>query len=264
MRSYSRLLSIILLLALVALGAGCSKLKARDQLNKGVLAYKNGLFQQSIEHFKQAVDLDPTLLNARLYLATAYSSLFMPGVETEENFRNAEAAIAVYKKVLETEPNNANSVGGIAYLNFQMKKLEEAKTWYRREIEIDPSNAEAYYSVGVIDWTQTYQPRMKVKSEHNLQPDEPIKDAKVRNALCETSLPLIEESFQNLNKAIELRSGYEDAMIYLNLMYREKADCEGDASARAEDIKKADDLMQKVMDMRKAKAEGTTQTANQQ
>ena len=40
--------------------AGCDKLKARDLLNKGVAAFKNGKYDDSIEDFKQAKDLDPT------------------------------------------------------------------------------------------------------------------------------------------------------------------------------------------------------------
>ena len=66
-----------LLLALAA--CGCSRLKARDHLNKGVQDYRNAQFQLAIMHFKEAVRLDPTLLNARLYLATAYAQQFVPG-----------------------------------------------------------------------------------------------------------------------------------------------------------------------------------------
>jgi len=65
---------------IAAFGAsGCDKLKARDLLNKGVAAYRDGKFDQSIEDFKQAKDLDPTLMNARLYLATAYATQYYSG-----------------------------------------------------------------------------------------------------------------------------------------------------------------------------------------
>ena len=36
------------------------KLEARDQLNKGVQAYKNARYEEAIEHFQEAVQLDPT------------------------------------------------------------------------------------------------------------------------------------------------------------------------------------------------------------
>jgi len=44
-------------LALAAGLSGCNKLKARDLLNKGVAAYKNGQYDTAIEDFKQAKEL---------------------------------------------------------------------------------------------------------------------------------------------------------------------------------------------------------------
>ena len=81
----------IRMLAMTALGlillatTGCSKLRARDQLNKGVQSYKNAKYEEAINHFQQAVSLDPSLLNARLYLATAYAQQYIPGADTEDN-----------------------------------------------------------------------------------------------------------------------------------------------------------------------------------
>lgn len=254
MRSYTKLGGVLLVLALALVAAGCNQLKARDQLNKGVQSYRSAQYQRAIEHFKRAIELDPKLVNARLYLATAYANQFMPGVESEENTRNGQMAIAEFEKVLKDDPNNASSVAGIASIYFNMKNLDEAKKWYQKQIQIDPSNAEAYYSVGVINWTQTYQPRMELKAKQGLRPDEPIKDVKARQELCSKNDPLIQEGFTMLNKSVELRPDYDDAMAYLNLMYREKADCESSADARAEDLKKADELVQRALDIRKKRA----------
>ena len=52
-------------LALIS-AVGCDKLRARDQLNKGVESYKNSHYEQAIDHFQQAVQLDPGLINARM------------------------------------------------------------------------------------------------------------------------------------------------------------------------------------------------------
>ena len=79
------------ILALIAVGlailstTGCDKLRARDQLNKGVAAYKNAKYEEAINHFQEAVHLDPSLTNARLYLATAYAQQYIPGVDTPDN-----------------------------------------------------------------------------------------------------------------------------------------------------------------------------------
>ncbi|PYV29195.1 MAG: hypothetical protein DMG22_23625 [Acidobacteria bacterium] len=76
--------SAFMALVVLAVGlSGCNKLKARDQLNKGVVAFKNAQYDTAIEHFKQAKELDPGLMNARLYLATAYASQYIPGARLD-------------------------------------------------------------------------------------------------------------------------------------------------------------------------------------
>jgi len=239
--------------------AGCDKLRARDQLNKGVNAFKNAKYEQAINNFKQAVEYDPSLLNAKLYLATAYAQQYIPGVDSPENLQNANSAIDQYKIVLEQDPKNVNSIKGIAYLYLQMKKFDDAKTYYHKAIDLDPNDPEAYYSIGVIDWTEAYQPRMQARSNLGLRPDEPLKDKKVCAQLRDQHGAVIQDGLDALNKAISLRQDYDDAMAYMNLLYREKADRECDEpDARAADLKTADEWVDKTMAAKKAKAEKQT------
>jgi tetratricopeptide (TPR) repeat protein len=246
---------------LLVLG-GCTKLKARDQLNKGVQAYKNAKYELAIEHFKNAVAYDPKLLNARLYLATAYAQQYIPGADTPENNQMGQQAIDEYKKVLQMDPRNTNSVKGIASLYFNMKKFDQAKEYHAKAKELDPNDPEEYYSVGVIDWTQSYAPRQEARAGLGLKPDEPIpaKEKKVCESLRDRNLPKVEEGIQNLNKALQIRPDYDDAMAYLNLLYREKADLEcGNPDARTADLKTADDWVDKTMATKKMKAEKLAQ-----
>src|SRR5215467_5800055 len=240
---------------LVLVSAGCDKLRARDQLNKGVAAYKNAKYEQAIDHFKEAVALDNSLQNAKLYLATAYAQQYIPGVDSPENLQNANAAIDQYKAVLHHDAKNVNSIKGIAYLYLQMKKFEDAKDYYRKAIALDANDPEAYYSIGVIDWTQAYQPRMEERSKLGLRPDEPLKDKKVCAKLREDGGQIIQDGIDNLNKALQLRQDYDDAMAYMNLLYREKADRECDQpEERTADLKTADEWVDKTMAAKKAKA----------
>ena len=57
---------------------GCNKLKSRDRINKGIQSYKGAKYADAVEFFKEAVELDPTNVNGRLYLATAYMSQYIP------------------------------------------------------------------------------------------------------------------------------------------------------------------------------------------
>jgi hypothetical protein len=258
------------LLALAAVGLvlfssmGCDKLRARDQLNKGVEAYKNTHYEEAINHFQQAVKLDPKLLNARLYLATAYVGQYIPGVDSPDNVSVAQQAIAQFQQVIDDHPSReqkVNSAKGIASLYFNMKKFDDAKKYNRMVSDLDPNDADPYYSIGVIDWTASYAPRMEERAKLGLKPEEHLnaknKDQKkVCDELGQKNMPVIQEGIDNLKKAIELRPDYDDAMAYMNLMYREKADLEcADLAARAEDLKTADSWLDKNLAVRKAKAE---------
>ena len=257
----------VLTLAAVALALfsslGCDKLKARDQLNKGVKAYKDNHYEQAIDHFQEAVRLDPALINARMYLATAYVSQYIPGVDSPENLRTAQQAIDEYTKVIDANPSReqkVNSAKGIAYLYLNEKKWDDAKKYYRMASDLDPSDAEPYYSVGVIDWSACYAPRMEARAKLGMKPDEHLSAKnKDQKKVCEEmkakNSAAIQEGIDSLDKAIKLREDYDDAMAYMNLMYRERADLEcDDEAARAADLKTADSWVDKAMDAKKAKA----------
>jgi tetratricopeptide (TPR) repeat protein len=94
--------------------------QAREALNRGVQNFKNGHSEEAIREFARAKQLDPQLLNARLYLATAYASLYIPGASPEENGQKGEAAIAEFHAVLSIQPDALLAIDGIGSLLFQM------------------------------------------------------------------------------------------------------------------------------------------------
>jgi tetratricopeptide (TPR) repeat protein len=263
MNKYLKLLTLAAVALALFSSVGCDKLKARDQLNKGVKAYKDNHYEQAITHFQNAVNLDPALINARMYLATAYVSQFIPGIDSPENLRTAQQAIDEYQKVIDANPSRdqkVNSAKGIAYLYLNEKKWDDAKKYYRMASDLDPNDAEPYYSVGVIDWSACYQPRMEERAKLGMKPDEHLSAKnKDQKKLCEElkvkNGPAIQEGIDSLDKAIKLREDYDDAMAYMNLMYRERADVEcEDEAARAADLKTADGWVDKAMQAKQARA----------
>lgn len=263
MNKYLRLLTLAAVGLALFTSAGCDKLKARDQLNKGVKAYKDNHYEQAITHFQNAVNLDPALINARMYLATAYVSQYVPGIDSPDNLQTAQNAIDEYTKVIDANPSReqkVNSAKGIAYLYLNQKKWDQAKKYYRMASDLDPNDAEPYYSVGVIDWSQSYQPRMEERAKLGMKPDEHLSAKnKDQKKLCEDlkgkNSAVIQEGIDSLDKAIKLREDYDDAMAYMNLMYRERADVEcDDEAARAADLKTADQWVDKAMQAKQARA----------
>lgn len=253
----SRLVVVLAIAALAVFATSCEKLKARDQLNKGVQAYKNAQYPQAVERFKTAVELDPKFATARLYLATAYMMQYIPGADSPENLQMATAAQDQFQKVLDQDPKNELALAYIALLYFNEKKLNDAKQWYEKLVAVNPKNKEAYYTLGVIAWTQTFQPRMEARAKMGMRPEDPgpLKDKKVRIELAAKNGPVIDEGLKSLDRALQIDPEYEDAMAYENLLYREKADLEETSEAYKKDTEIADNWVQKNLETRKIKAE---------
>lgn len=255
-RKVITLLAVSALGLLVFVGTGCEKLRARDHLNKGVRAFTNAQYPEAVEHFKQAVELDPTFPTARLYLAQAYFVQYIPGAESPENVRMAEAAHDQYMKVLEQDPNNEVALASLALLYFNQKKLDEAQKWYEKLISVNPKNKEALYTLGVIAWTKSFQPRMEARAKLGMKPEDPgpLKDKKVRAELAEKNGPIVEEGIERLQSALKVDPEYDDAMAYLNLLYRERADLAESSAEYRKDTELADEWVQKTLETKKLKA----------
>jgi tetratricopeptide (TPR) repeat protein len=260
---------------LVALGAlcagfmaltGCAKLQSRDHMNNGVQAYKNNHYAEAVKQFKQAVELDPTNQNAELYLATSYMIQWVPGVEAPDNKKNYDMAKTTFDQVLQKDPSNSLALASRASMAYNTAisgtpeeknaALEEAKKWNLRRIEVDPKESEPYYYLGVIDWSQAFTPIQTARVEAHMKAEDPgpIKDEKVRAELKEKYGKTIEDGIANLKKCLELDKENEDAMSYMNLLLRKKADIEDDADAAKADIAQAEDWSNKSLDMKKIKA----------
>jgi Tfp pilus assembly protein PilF len=251
------------LVALLAVGAvvvvttSCEKLKARDNLNKGVQAYKSAQYSQAVERFETAVKLDPNFPTARLYLAMAYYSQYIPGAESPENQQMADRALAEFQKVLEQKPNDDVATQSIASLYYNQKKYDQAEEWYKKAIALNPKNKEAYYTLGVISWSKWYPAYGTARAKLGMHPEDPgpIKDKKVKEELKTKYLPVVNEGIQNLEKALEIDKEYDDAMAYMNLLVRERADLDDTSDEYKKDIETADNWVQKTLQTKKIKAE---------
>lgn len=247
--------------------SGCNKLKSRDRINKGIQSYKGAKYADAVEFFKEAVQLDPSNVTGRLYLATAYMSQYIPGAESPDNMQLAKQAKEEFGKVLENHPNDTTALASLASLSYQqaqgmpdleqkLKKLDEAKEWYLKLIAADPQNKEAFYSLAVIDWVKWYAAWMKARADLGMKPEEPgpLKDKKVKAELNEKYAAVVDDGMKNLSKALEIDKDYDDAMAYMNLLIREKADLDDTADQYKADVEKADIWVQKALETKKMKA----------
>lgn len=227
---------LYLLLCFVLGTASCqfkNKLEAREHLNQGVQAYSAKNYDEAVEEFKAAVELDPELIDAYLYLATAYRIQFVPLAPSPENLRRGQQAIATFEQVLEMDPKNTTAMANIADIYRNMNEPEKSKQWYRNLIDAGYDKAEALYGIATIDY--------------NLAADKTGIDGENVENLTEEEIAdvstAVDEAIASLKEALELRADYTDAMEYLNLAYRERAELAGeDEEARNQWLKEADKL----------------------
>lgn len=267
LRKASLLGAALLVGALTLLGTGCNKLKSRDDLNKGVAAYKNAKYSDAVNFFQEAISLDPENPNARVYLATAYMMQWIPGADSPENIQFATKAKDEFGKVLTQDANNSVALASLASLAFneadplpleqKMAKLDEAASWYTKLVTADPKNRDGYYSLGAIAQKKFYPALMTARVNANMKPDEPgpLKDKKAKAELSAKYMPVIDDGIKNLQKALDIDKESDDAMAYMNLLIRERADLADDKDAYKKQVDEADSWLQKALDTKKAKQE---------
>lgn len=256
MKLSARMTTSAALLLILGSTIGCTKLKARDQLVKGVQAFKSGKYEEAISYFQKSVALDPSDPNGHLYLATAYSYEVVPNLTTPENLAIANKALAGFNDVLAQNPNDLGALKQVASIDRNIQKYDAAKAEEMKILSIDPKDAEAAYTVGVIDWTQAYKHATDILGAAGMQDDGEGNVKKSKNVcakLVAANTDLVNQALQYLQQAVQINPTYDDAMQYLNLTYRRKADLEcGDDAARKADLAQADMWVQKATGARKA------------
>ena len=257
-------------LYIAVMSAGCDKLKARDHLVQGENAFKSGNYSQAADEFNLAIAADPTFGTARLYLATAYMQQYTPGTDTPENKKFWQTAMDEFLTVLKDDPSNLLATQSIASLYFNIgndkaspdstANLEKAEEWNKKVIAIDPKNKAAYYTLGVIPWLEFYNPHLAARNADGMTPEEesPLKpDTKKSTVKADLKAKYwqpLTDGIEDEKKALAIDPQYEDAMSYMNLLIRYRADLDDTKEQYQADLKEANDWVEKALETTKAKA----------
>lgn len=232
---------------------------AADEMHAGIVAYKFLDYSVAAEHFKTALEINPDLTQARLFLAAAYAQQYIVGDDSAANVAMAEQAIDEFKKVLNaklTETDEYKAVVPLASLSFNLERFNEAREYYGRAIALKPTEAHNYFMIGLIDGTEASVVQNKARSEMGLSESQMISKPEACVSLRAQNQPKVEDGMRRLQKALELQPDSDEAMGYMNLLYRERAEYEcDDPEARKADLKAADEWTDKAIAAKKANAE---------
>ena len=259
-------LSAMLFLAVLGL-AGCNKLKSKQEIKKGNEFFKVGQYEPALASYQEALRLDPDEKKIFMNIGLAYMGQYQPGskhprdleiahkaIEYLEKFVQAfpedkkaqkareflvsmylatdryDDAIKFYQEMLKTNPKDAKAMSSIAQMYFKKGDFDTAVVWLKKRLDVERNNPEVYYLIGVQAWDRSY-------NFPDLSP--------------ETRAKIVEEGMQSLNKALEIKPDYFEAITYVNLLYREKAKMETDPAKKKEYTEIADKYLQQALDLRK-------------
>lgn len=144
-----------------------------------------------------------------------------------------DLAEQTYLKGRDAKPNDPQvylSVAGYYNRQGDFDKLMEN---IRKNIELEPKNPEAHYRLATYSWD-------KASRDFRLSDKE--------------KMQIIQDGLTEVNKALELKPDYVEAMTYKGLLLRTQALVEKDPAKQQALIKEASALSDKANQMRKAKA----------
>jgi tetratricopeptide (TPR) repeat protein len=162
--SRPRIGATAILALFVAAGAGCTlinKVRAKSELNETARAYRDGHFEEAEQHAKRALYFDPTNMTARIFVARVIHQQYKPGVELPANVKKARDAIDAYKRVLEMDPNNEEAYKAISVLYAAIKDETKLREWILARANdanmTSEKRAEAYAILAGKDWDCSYK-----------------------------------------------------------------------------------------------------------
>ena len=144
------------------------------------------------------------------------------------NSRRYDDAIQYFKDWLKVHASDKQAVQTIAMLYAKKGDFDQSMEWQENLAKLDSNNAEVFYTIGVTCWDKSY----------NTPATELAGDA--RKAM-------IDKGMAALEKANSLREDYFEAMLYVNLLYREYAKLENDPAKKQEYLDKAAEWQKKAL-----------------
>ena len=275
--------------AVLALVAGCSgganpvnRLKARLQLKEGNLSYLDGRYEEAIRSYDTALRYVPRLAPASLHRAYSQEALSRTSGSLPERQRLATEAVRSFETYLsliehgavgsdekapgrgrveehiltllieseqidqaiahlqarhERDPRDASALELLSRLEMDRGNLDAALVWQRKRMEAEPQDPDALYSLGAFVWLMSYR--------------DPGMDRERR-------LALLDEGLASLRRAIEIRPDDFETLIYINLLYLEKAKYVAGEAERSEFEAQSRAFRERALALRKTTAPDST------
>jgi tetratricopeptide (TPR) repeat protein len=252
---------ILLTMAAAALLSGCSKLQARMELNKGTSYYKNEKYQDALIQFQKGLALDPGLKRHWRSVALSAMVLYRPGVDTPDNMKYYTITVDAFKKYLEAYPQDAKAQDYLIATFVNANKYEEVLKYLQEDLKKHPGDIKDHKAIVSIylrtqriqeayDWIVGHIPNAEAEPYYLVSVYSWDKANRDPSLTPEDRSKFVELGLKSVDKAVKMQPEYFDAMVYYNLLYREKAKLQTDEKVKQEYFDKADEWRNKALALR--------------
>jgi tetratricopeptide (TPR) repeat protein len=254
---------LLALLLLTPALTGCNKVRARVELKKANALYQQESYSKALPQFQRGIELDPGATFAWRSVGLTALALYRPGDADKQNREYERIAIEAFEKYLEDYPDDSRVHEYLLTMYVNSKQYDKALAYIDQQMQATPEKAgelegmkvniltqsgrleqaaqlaqrvprerrpEILYTVGVSAWDKSFH--------------DPSLDPVTRERLVDLGLGSIKQ-------ALDIRPEYFEAMVYYNLLYREKAKLVTDPFKRQEYIDQATEWQKKAVELRK-------------
>jgi tetratricopeptide (TPR) repeat protein len=153
-------------------------------------------------------------------------------VQTLFDGERYDTLIALYEAQLKADPKNLAAINGLISVHSRADHWTEALRWTAKRADVDSTDAEAQYAVGAMIFNRLFQKGGSDKGSFDPHPDDsnpkhPIFPTPppftVGDVLGAERVKLADFGLAYLQKALQLRPAYPEAMIFSGLLYRQKS-----------------------------------------
>lgn len=258
---------LLALLMLVPVLGGCQKVRARAEMKKGNEMYHDEAYREALAQYQKGLKLDPSATFAWRSVGLSALALYRPGDNSKANREMGDLAIQAFESYLEDYPDDEKVRDYLISTYVNTKKYDQALAYLEKQAKANPEDAalqssrvrlliesdrlpkaaevarqmpdgqpkaEALYSIGVSTWDRSYRGA-----------DLPVEE---RQRFVDLGLGAMQD-------ALRINPEYFEALVYNNLLLREKAKMELDGTKRLEYIAKADEFVAKAKEVRKKQVE---------
>jgi tetratricopeptide (TPR) repeat protein len=240
--------------------------------------------EAAIEAFKKSLETNPGKTDGQK-MVRRNTLAALTGIYSEEPFKNFEEAQKYAQQLVAENPNDPKNLYALAGLYEKFEKIPEAEEIYKKVADqnakdpkacgalaafynkpnwddkgnpwvagsdksrlskfdqaiavlekcaaIDPNDASGYQKVASYYWDKAYRDPLLSDAQKNSYAD---------------------KGMENVDKALQLKPDYFDAVIYKGLLYRVKASASNNPREKAEFLEKAQELQKQGLELKKQQA----------